>query len=1355
MITTAAAQTPGFRLSQFSLDQGLSQSTVEAIIQDSRGYMWFGTTDGLNRYDGNGLKIYRNNPDSRETLSDNYIRCLVEDRQQRLWVGTDAGGLNFLDLVQDHFHQIPLYLDSMETSQTRQIWDLYLDQDDKLWVATWNGLFTIDLNDDHPKAQHIPTPAKQLRRLAKDDSGNIWIGTENSGVIRYPKPLPPDFKLSLPSITGNKRILAIEIDDSQTVWIGRRGELIEYHPDSNELFQYPYLDAFGENDEVISLVADQDNILWVGTSTNGLIQFDRSTKVQRAHTPLPNLPWGISGSTIFEIYRDGEGLLWLGTNGDGVQYFDPRSPFKYYYHQPHDNYSLSNNSVRSILTDKSGNLWVGTYGGLDRFNQANQSVRHYNAHNTHAGGPFNPNVYCLTFDPDSNLWIGTEGGGLYRMDYGTNIIYQPSTMFPDSHSVDLNLVFELFTCPDSGLLIGTGAGLFYLAPGNNYRDPWKKIDLTTTAPKIRDEADVLAILQDKWGRTWVGTDGDGLYLLNRDYSIQKNFEHSTDDRFSLSNNRIKSLFIDSQDKLWIGTNGGGLNSLDEESDHFTYYNQNNGMTDNTIYGILDDSAGRLWLSTNNGISVYDPSIDRVVSNFGVAYGLQNKEFNTGAFFQAPDGEMYFGGIGGLSAFYPEEVLSQIKARRVVLTALRVENIPVKTGQPYSGNILLPKDISILSELELSYREKIVSLEFSSMNYLTGPTDEYRYKLSGVNDNWVYTHATNRLATFTHLPSGRYAFEVEARSAASLNFGPTRKLFLTIEPPPWKTWWAYGIYIILLGLILVTLRQNEIKKIVLKNELKRKQDEATRLNEIDQMKSRLIANVSHELRTPLTLLDNHIDELGQEIGPVLSNVAKKSLKNVKSSLVRVNNLSDQLFELSRFAAGKVRLSALKTDVRQLCIEIGDEFRHHFSKRELSIDFHTPEQPVFIYLDRPKFEQIMLNLLTNAQKFSTPGSAIKLELLDDQLSDDQGLGSFVKVRITNVGKGIGPQAIHNVFDRLFQVDSNDITEKGGVGIGLALVKELVELHGGTIRVKSTPEKETVFEFTLPKGSGHLMPDEKVAVEVSAVSSSSAAASSAATVQSLIEPGSTRVLVVEDDDELRDFVCDSLSESYAIVQASNGRDGYKLACDFLPDLIVSDVVMPGGDGLELLQAVRADSVLTHVPVIFLTAQSSGEDRLQGYEATANDYIIKPFKIDELRIRIANILEDRRKLMEAFRENDASGMLSQNQIGKDDEKFYNQIKQQILTNLDQSEFNVDQLAKNMFMSKRQLERKLKDLTGYPPAEFIRRMRLNQAHNFLQNGSFTTVAEVAYAVGFKNVKYFSRLFFQQFGSHPSELFSL
>ncbi|MCF7843191.1 MAG: response regulator [Lentisphaeria bacterium] len=1344
-------QTPGIRVQQLFPDDGLSQSTVNSIHQDSRGYIWFGTADGLNRFDGYDIKVYRYDPNLRETLSDNYIRCMTEDHRQRLWIGTDVGGLNYLDLVHDDFHQIPLYLDSTQTSQARQIWDLYLDEDEQqLWVATWNGLFTVNLSSDVPTATHISTQAKQLRRLTADGSGNIWIGTENFGVIRYPEALPPGFIQTFHTIAGNNRIQAIEIDDSRTVWIGTKGRLIEYHPESNKIFQYPYQDAFGEPDEVMSLKATTDNTLWVGTSSNGLIQFDRRTKSQRIHVPLPNLSWGLSASAIFDIYIDGEGLLWLGTNGDGVQYFDPHSPFKYYHHRPQDNNSLSNNSVRAIITDKRGNLWVGSYGGLDRFNRVNQTVRHYNALNTQAGGPFNPNVYSVTFDLDSNLWIGTEGGGLYRMDHGTDFIYKPHFDYGESGeypSIESEMIFELFTCPDSGLLIGTNTGLFHLPRRNNYAGPPEKIELETTGPSLRDDADVLAIVRDAAGQIWIGTDGNGLYTLNSDYSVHNQYQHSPNDRYSLSNNRIKSLFIDRHDQLWIGTNGGGLNMLDAESGQILHYNQSDGLADNTIYGILADTAGRLWLSTNNGISLFDTNTDQAAGNFGVAWGLQNKEFNTGAYYQAPDGEMFFGGIGGLTAFYPDRVYAQLKTPGVTLTDFRLENMPVAIGHSYRGNILLPKDIGITKALHLSYREEIVSIAFSSMNFLTATTDAYRYKLEGLNDDWVYTHAKNRMATFTNLPAGEYIFAVQSRHASGVNFGPAQELLITVSPPPWKSWWAYGIYVLILGGVLFALRQNEIKKIRLQNELKRKQEEATRLNEIDQMKSRLIANVSHELRTPLTLLDNHIDELTQTIGSEIPSPARKSLKNVKSSLVRVNDLSNQLFELSRFAAGKVRLKASPTDINARCHELGNEFRHQLSKHDLAIEIRTPETPLVIYLDQPKFEQIVLNLLSNAQKFSTPGSAIRLEVLDDRRREDRGLGSFVIVRVSNTGPGIESQAIHNVFDRLFQVDSSDMSEKSGAGIGLALVKELVELHGGTIHVESTPGEETVFEFTLPKGAGHLSPDEKIVPEKPEQKSVQESVN-----QPLVEPGGTRILVVEDDAELRQFVCDNLSELYAVSQASNGKAGYELACEFLPDLIVSDVVMPGGDGLELLEAVRADAVLAHVPVIFLTAQSSGEDRLQGYAATANDYIVKPFKIQELRIRIANILEERRKLMEIFREKELPGALKQVQVGKADEKFYQELKQHIFENLDQNEFSVDQLAKTLFMSKRQLERKLKDLTGYSPAEFIRRLRLTQAEAFLREGTFTTVAEVAYAVGFRNVKYFSRLFFQQFGKHPSDL---
>lgn len=1331
MANIAMSQTSSIMLQRITIKEGLSQSHVNTIYQDSRGFVWFGTSDGLNRYDGHEIKIYKYDPDGENTISDNFIRTIIEDNDERLWIGTDAGGLNVLDLKTDSFQRISLLNTGDRQHQSKQVWDMSIDNQENLWIATWEGLFKIDLSEDHTIAHPYSKQNKQIRCVSTKDDSTLWVGTEDQGLFQV---LDNAFRQHLPqSQLKKERIYTLLPGAENEIWIGSREGFLKYNTLDQSLLKIP-LPALIEPLEVSALVRDKNNNLWVGTIDDGLFYYNTLSGAINTYLPGNQDDYGSVDSGILDIHLGQDGILWIATRGDGIQFFDTQAPFKYYGYQPDNIDYLSGPSIRSILTDDE-KLWVGGYNGLNCFIKGREGIAHYGYN---PEGLTNNNIYSLLKDSYGRLWVGTEGGGLFYLDAIKDNFVRVPIDHQDKEGADH--IFEIYQAADASIYFGTGAGLYQLKnPGKDTHTPLK-VNMGDRGLHALDAEDIIAITQNKEGLLYVGTGSAGLYALDSNNNLLSHYIHSVADKNSISNNRIKSLHVDQKGFLWVGTNGGGLNKLDTTQNKFYHYSENDGLSDNTVYGILEDGQGRLWLSTNKGISLFNESDNRF-KTFGIEHGLQSLEFNTSAFHKSESGEMFFGGINGLNAFYPEAVITRSLRLQVIFTDFKVLNRSVAVGSP-----LLPLDLNSMSELSLTHKERLISFEFSGMNFLSPTNTRYRYMIPGVDDSWVYTEPGSHSATYTDLSAGSQELLVQAAQSTSDYFGEMKRLMIKIKPAPWDSLWARATYVAFAVLLLLLMRQNEIKKIRLKEELKKKKQEAYKLNEIDEMKSRLISNVSYELRTPLTLLEGQFENLNQSTKGSLSAKAQKSLKAAQSSLYRVNELSDQLFSLAGFTSGKIKLQTKKEKLSSLLSRIVNDYSDQCQVAGLNIAFIDNGLDVEVYLDKNKFEQILINLLSNAIKYSDKGSTINVELIDDQRQDERGTGQFAVIGVDNQGIGIPESALPNLFDRLYEIDATDSEEKAGTGIGLALVKELVELHGGTISVESIEGGKTRFEFMIPKGTDHLAGDEIMEDDFHPEELLSQ------NTRAVIDPTQVKILVVEDEESMRSFLYEGLGEEYQVIIAEDGQEGFSMAVDEHPDLIIADIHMPHKSGLDMLKDIRSNKSLMNIPVIILTGQTSSDDRVVAYKAAANDFISKPFKLEELKVRIENIISQRNQLISSFKKEGFDFTLPETQISKINDRFYVKLKGVIEENIDHSDLTVDVLAKEMFLSKRQLERRLKELTGQSPADLIRQTRLLKAKMYLMEGSYATVAEVSFAVGFKNVKYFSRLFKNQFNQSPADI---
>ncbi len=717
------AQTPGIRFQSITIDDGLSQSHVNAIFQDSRGYMWFGTNDGLNRYDGHDFVVYKYDPDDFNTISDHFIRCIIEDQNKRLWIGTDAGGLNVLDLNTEKFRHVSFLSPKEGSFKKQQIWDLNIDSLSQLWIGTWDGLYKLALDDSTYSASIASNQTQQIRCLTITNDQQVWFGSEDGGLLEYSDSTIIHLATDLDAT--DQSIYSLLNDEENGVWLGTHEGLFHYDEKTKQYSRAP-LPITEQGLEVITIAKGQGKELWVGTAKNGLFLYNYENGNIKNFIPTPDDVYGLRDSGILDIHLDSNGLLWLASRGDGIQFFDTKAPFTYYSTQPKDPNIKNNPSVRAIFADDTG-LWVGGYNGLSWFSNTFKASKHFDEKSSNLS---NRNVYSLLKDPAGTLWVGTEGGGLFFKRKDTDKLVHLE--IEHSETGEAEYIFELFLSNDGSIYIGTGAGLYRLKADHKYRASPEKINLGNTGVYALEAEDVMAITEDRQGNLYVGTGSAGLFVLNPNDSLVGHFTHNIADRYSISNDRIKVLHFGRDGFLWIGTNGGGLNKFDQKTGVFYHYNENDELPDNTVYGILEDKRGRFWLSTNQGVSLFDQT-DLSVHNFGVEHGLQSLEFNTGAYFKSDSGKMYFGGIKGINAFFPEQVTTRPRRLSVTLTNFKVSNKKVQIGSP-----LLALDFNALGYLKITYKERLLSFEFSGMNFLSPANTRYRYMIPGVDDHWIYT-----------------------------------------------------------------------------------------------------------------------------------------------------------------------------------------------------------------------------------------------------------------------------------------------------------------------------------------------------------------------------------------------------------------------------------------------------------------------------------------------------------------------------------------------------------------------------------------------------------------------------------------
>lgn len=1387
----AFSQQEHLQFKRFTIDDGLSENLIYSIAEDHQGFMWFGTQDGLNRFDGYGFTAFHHDPFDTASLSDNAIIVLFTDSKGRFWVGTARGGLNLYDPKRNifiHFLTDPTDSGMVSGDYVESITE---DVNGNLWVGTFgNGLFEFIFSQNDQSGQpkkivhyvHQPGDSTSLSHnyilsVFADSEGRLWLSYMDGPMqmallneeriqfitpkftVREPKQIvytnEIQFDLKHPKKIKNKMKIGSGqvtfMEKQHQLWMGMGDGLYLLNNKSDTVIRFNFSQPWAPQGSVLSICngpAGQDTThsLWVGTYY-GLQILNTTNYRLRLIKSNPLNKESLVDGRILKIYKDKSGCVWLGSNGNGLSKYDFHSNIfsSRHFFSPGNKEITDDLSVLSMF-DNEKYLLLGTFTGLWKMNKKTQRlnlVLENAAKNVSIGTDDSvwPELVFDIISADSGkLWIaGSNGLIYYDPESDKSILY--STRIT-TNGMDDNTIIKLYD-DNHGHLWALTRHTFSIF--NKATKTFTNYYYDYKISNVMDELPHGNIYRDAKGNFWLGGKM-GLLYFNTDKKDFQRFVNNPGDNSSLSFNMVECIIPDPQypDKyLWIGTVGGGLNRFDLETKKFMHYGIQNGLPNNTIHGIIADKSGFLWISTNKGISKFNPR-DSSFHNYDIRQGLPNDEFNPGSYYSNAEGKLFFGSIHGFIAFDPDNIKENKYTPPVVFTDFRLFN---KSVSSKDRNSPLKGSITDTKQIVLSYKDNIISFQVAALNYSNTDQTEYEYRLNNFNEKWI-SNGTDRLITFSNLSPGHYTLLVKAANGDGVWSGKTTSMNIIILPPWWRTWWAYAFYVLVLASVLFYLRKYELKRMHFKSRLRVERIEAQKLKELDHSKSRFFANISHEFRTPLTLIIGPVEDLLRDKH---TQKFRESLQYIHRNSKRLLQLINQLLDLSKLDVRNYKVNTCRDDIISFVKQIVHSFSsmaHHKSiLLETEVDprlkNNLKNETLTFYFDDDIFEKILYNLLSNAFKFTSEGGSITVSI---SLADK----SLLELKVEDSGTGIPVEKLPFIFDRFYQADDSHKKVYEGTGIGLALVKELVELHNGTITVESDVNKGTsfccYFEFNkkiISEGVVGKMTSNKITV-LPVVEYNDAREEKATGLNKPV------ILVVEDQQDVRNYICDKLKETYTVAEAKNGQEGFETAKKEMPDLVISDVMMPITDGFELCTLLKNDIITSHIPVILLTARAEDADKITGLENGADAYLVKPFNSKELLIRVYNLIELRNTLRKKF-----SGKLivkpEEITVTSQDNRFMKQLLGIVEKHITDEKFSVEQLGREFAMSSSQINRKLKAIINQSAGAFIRSVRMERAMELLKNNQ-ASIAEIAYETGFNEPAYFSRVFKSYFGYAPSDV---
>lgn len=1340
----------------YSTDKELSNSLINAVYQDRKGFIWIATENGLNKFDGTRFSIYRHNATDSTSLKNNYVRTLFEDSRGNFWIGC-INGLQRYDRATDNFHE--LFISRKDGRKNPHITSIIERRNGDLWIAT-SGQGAISLKkNSNPASFHIETEltdrigSNYLNVIFEDSRQNLWIATEEKGLYRY-SPESKELKsYKAPYHIAGDDVSAICEDAHGQIFVGTLTKGLFRLSSRQEGNFEPVLYQNRMNLNIRTLIIDTRGKLIIGTDGEGVKEYQPQQDII-VDSEINAGPFDFSKSKVHSLIEDKDHNLWLGIFQKGLILVPGISnKFDYYGYKSIHNNTIGSSCVMAIHTDEQATIWIGTDNdGLYAINDQGKQLRHY----THQAG--NPQsvpgtILCLYEDSNQELWLGSYFDGLARMNKQTGTCQDATSLLQGNLNAGKPKVSCIIEDKNKNLWVGTyGSGLYkinlptqhvtYYESTRNENDDWSINRLPNDW--------ISYLLEDKEGMIWIGT-YKGLAVLNPQTDNFINYKKQNN---LLPGYVVYSLLESSNGEIWAGTSEG-LVCLNKDRLTPVLFTTADGLPSDIICGLAEDEKKNIWISTHQGISKLNPPEKKFI-NYYAGDGLQGNEFTRTAVFKDKRGKIFFGGTNGVTAFYPQDITEIKKEMNVLITGFHVANRPVKKGDKSGNNVITDTAVMDTEQFTLAYNENTFSIDFSVLEFSNPDRISYQYKIKELGDEWISTQPGTNRVTYSSLKPGKYTFSVQARDHN--NFSNIRTVTITITPPWYQTWWAKVIWGCLGALLIYALTMYILSRIRHRQEVMRQKH----MEQINEAKLQFFINISHEIRTPMTLIISPLEKLlaeHSEKQPVYLMIYRNAQ--------RILRLINQLMDIRKLDKGQMHLKFRETDIVGFINDLMQTFNYQAQKKNITFTFEKELEgadSLKVWIDLNNFDKVLMNVLSNAFKYTHEGGNIEVLLKTGHNDAYRGaLKDYFEIDITDNGIGIDKNKIEQIFERFYQID-NDMTQSNfGTGIGLHLSQSLVELHHGIIKAENREDGQgTRFIIRLPLGSNHLKAEELENPEETG-SEPTISQLPKDSIYETEEENKTneyrkhkaktryRVLIVEDDEEIRRYIRSELDSDFRIYECTNGREGLETILKEKPDLVISDVMMPEMDGITLCRKIKQNININHIPIILLTAKSKAEDQIEGLEIGADAYIVKPFNTELLRTTISNLIANRERLRgKLVGEQQVEEKITKIEMKSNDEILMSKVMKTINDHLADPTLNVEMLAANVGMSRVHMHRKLKELTNQSARDFIRSIRLKQAANLLREKNLS-VSEVAYATGFSNLSHFSNTFRDFYGISPSE----
>lgn len=1357
-----------------SIKEGISKVGVYTIIQDNLGFIWLGTNGaGLYRYDGTSYESYKYIIDDSTSLSSGLVHSSYLDSENRLWFGT-GNGLNLYDRNNNCFKRISNDKFNIENRENITISSLKEDAYGNLFLGTLDfGLYKMSLSDFKIEKilsnESLESISLNIAEIQISKSGEVYVAT-NRGLKYY------DYKtntLRPKSIITENGLIHIDnaiesliIDSSDTIWIGSETEglmrVSAKETSSNELLFNINSFIFSKN-QFLSLLELKDGTLLCGTENDGLFHISGDGEILKRYEATKNDTSSILSNSIWSLYLDKDERIWLGYYNKGVSVYDKLyDKFNEIQSIPQNPNSLQHVSVAAIEQDPNNKLWIGMDGGgidiLDK--KANEFIHINPSSNKPYSGLTSNYIEALLIDSKGNLWAGSWDKGLYYLKKGSKRFIN-YTIESTSKDLGSNTILTLDEDSDGTIWIGSyNNGLYSF---DSKREEFTHYDYGDFLLNRLTDIEVRKILVDRNDNIWLGTEV-GLYKIekgnNGELSIMpqkgkmpKGFNNHN------SSDNILSLLESEDGSIWIGTRGAGLCKYDIDSNTYVWYNKQNGLEEENVNSIVQSLDENIWLAGNTGITKFNVK-DSTFVNYTSNDGLLSNDYNINSAYRDKEGLLYFGSFQGVDFFNPTEIKVNENLPSLYLTDFKLFNESVVVNQETSP---LRKVISKTDSLSLTSKQSVFTIEYSSINFTRPEKNEYAYYLEGYENTWNYV-GKKRSATYTNLDPGNYTFKLKAANNDGVWNETPLQLKISILPPWWKTNWALLSYALLFLLGIYLLNR------ITKNRLRDKQlvanERHNRLLEKDlnEKKLQFFTNISHEFRTPLSLIISPLEDIIKNDSNDLTERIKEKHNTIHKNTKRLYRLINELLDFRKLELDKVRVKARKLNLVSFTKNIASHFKEEAFIKNIHLSIDTDIQDIEIWADESMLEKIIFNILSNAFKVTPEGGAItvdlsaKEDLVSLPLANDKEKIEAIEIKISDTGPGLKKEQVEKIFKRFYQVDNLNKTYYGGTGIGLEVVRNFVKLHKGNISVDSEVGKGTTFTVVFPATDKYFKDNEKLTdgvadqVKEEGYLVNSDVDNSERSIKDNDENigvASHTLLIVEDNTELRNYLKNELKKQYKILLAKNGREGLRLAKEFLPDIIMTDVIMPEMDGFMFCKHIKSDIKTSHIPLLMLTAKTRIENRMEGIENGADAYMVKPFDVGLLKLRLSQLITSRQLIFNKYFSviSDVDNKTTTSM----DKEFIEKVLGFINESIGDPNLNVESLASQLNLSRSQFYRKIKALTNQTANEFIRNIRLVRAKQIIESGN-NNISEVCYKVGFSSPSYFAKCFKSHFGILPKEV---